>query len=523
MAGPRLVAALSRALAPAGGARVLETHISWVILTGSHAYKIKKPVDLGFVDFRSLAKRKHFCEEELRLNRRLAPDLYLDVIAITGSEEAPVAGGAGTAIEYAVRMREFPQDALASRALARGEIGPAFVDGLAQQVAAFHDRAAAAEPRDAAAHTDAILALALRNCERLGPVADTAQVQGLAAWTRAEHARLVPTMAARLAEGRVRECHGDLHLANIAVISGRATIFDCIEFDPGLRWIDVMSEAAFLVMDFGLRGRVDLGYRFLNAYLEIAGDYAGLAVLPFYVVYRALVRAMVACERAAQLDPGPAREEALREARAHVSLAWREAYRRDAALLVTHGFSGSGKTTGSQALIETLPAVRIRTDVERKRLHGLRPQDREPAGLASSMYSPDATRRTYRHVLAHARTAAAAGFAAVADGTFLRQWQREMFRDAARELGVPFLILSFKARADSMRARIAARLTAAGDASDADLDVLDQQLVAYDPLTADELECAIAVDTEQPESSAGQWHKSVGAALASRRAAACAT
>jgi aminoglycoside phosphotransferase family enzyme/predicted kinase len=497
---PKLIASLCRLLAPAGDPQVIETHISVVILAGDYAYKIKKPVNLGFVDFSTLERRRHFCEEEIRLNRRLAPGVYLDVVAITGTEDAPSLGGDGDAIEYAVRMRAFAQDALATEALQRREIGRAFIDDLAVQVANFHAQAKTAAPRDAVAHTDAILELALRNFERMRPAAaDPARVRELCAWTRAEFARRAPAMTERLAQARVRECHGDLHLGNIAVIDDRPAIFDCIEFNDELRFIDVMSEIAFLVIDLRMRGRTDLAFRFLNAYLELTGDYDGLRVLPFYLVYRAMVRAMVACERAAQLGAGVPGDEAVAQAAAYFKVAQCCAQPANAAIIVTHGFSGSGKTTGSQLLLEALPGVRMRTDVERKRLHGLRPDNGAPAGLDASMYAQEVTLRTYRHLLALARTSVTAGFAAIADGTFLRHWQRKMFRDLAAELRTPFTIISFKAREASLRARIEERAHAAKDASDASLEVLDRQLAAYDPLAADELAFTIAVDTERPD------------------------
>jgi uncharacterized protein len=489
---PRLIASLCRLLAPAGDWRVIETHISVVILAGGQAYKIKKPVNLGFVDFSTLERRRFFCEEELRLNRRLAPGMYLDVVAITGTDDAPELGGDGDAIEYAVRMRAFPQEAIASEALQRGAIGPAFIDDLAVQLANFHAQAEAVDPGEGSSHTGTILELALRNFERMRPVVvDSSRVRELRAWTLAEFARQQPAMTQRLRRARVRECHGDLHLGNIAVIDDRPAIFDCIDFNEELRFIDVMSEIAFLVMDLRMRGRKDLAFRFLNAYLETTGDYDGLRVLPFYLVYRAMVRAMVACERANQLANTAASDGALAQAAAYFELAERCAQPADAAVIVTHGFSGSGKTTGSQSLLEALPGVRIRTDVERKREHSARPD--------APMYSPEATHWTYRHVLAQARTAVAAGFPAIADGTFLRRWQRDMFRDVAAELRIPFAIVSFKARAASMRDRIIERARAANDASDADLEVLERQLIAYDPLGADELVFTVAIDTERPD------------------------
>ena len=283
---------------------ILQTHISWVILTGTYVYKIKKPVNLGFLDFSSLEKRHRYCEEELRLNRRFAPSLYEAVVAIAGSPGHPRIGGAGDAIEYAVRMRQFAQDALASRMLADDKLTAEHIDDFAEYVAAFHAKAEVAE--DAGETAQAVMAPARENFTQLlrllHDVADQDAIRELQAWTEREHAALAAEFSARQAQGRVRECHGDLHLGNIVMIDGRLLPFDCIEFDPALRRIDVMNEVAFLVMDLLDRGRGDFAYRFLNAWLECSGDYAGLAVLRFYVVYRAMVRAKVHGLRAMQED-----------------------------------------------------------------------------------------------------------------------------------------------------------------------------------------------------------------------------
>ena len=290
------------------GVRHLETHISHVLLTGAHAYKIKKPVDLGFLDFTTLAQRKRYCEQELRLNRRLAPAIYLDVVAITGSVDRPVIGGDGPVVEYAVKMREFAQEALASRMLAAGALGAAHVDALAAEVAAFHGRVETAGEGTRFGSPDTILRVALQNFDSIRPMrddpADRERQDALRAWTEREHALRLASFERRRADGFVRECHGDLHLNNIAVIDGEVTVFDCIEFNDELRWIDVMSEIAFTTMDLADRGRPDLAHRFVNAYLESTGDYAGLAVFPFYLVYRAMVRAKIACLRLGQLRAG---------------------------------------------------------------------------------------------------------------------------------------------------------------------------------------------------------------------------
>jgi uncharacterized protein len=499
----RLVAALrsaARMHEPGARVTVLETHISFVLLTGQFAYKIKKAVNLGFLDYRTLSARRFFCEEELRLNRRLAPDVYLDIVAITGSVEAPSLGGEGPTLEYAVRMRAFAQDALASRALARGELSRRHIDALATQIAAFHREADKAPAGGALGAPPTVLRLALQNFSQLRPLlrdpADLADLEALEAWTSEHHAECAQAMARRHQQGFVRECHGDLHLGNIAVVDDAPLVFDCIEFNDEMRWIDVMNEIAFTTMDLQDRGRADLAYRFLNAYLEVTGDYDGLAVLRFYLVYRAMVRAKVARLRASQLAPGDAATALYAEYYGYIRLAKAYAKPSRPAIVITHGLAGSGKTTLSQALLETIGAVRVRTDLERKRLHALVPEDRNHAGLEAGLYAPESTRRTYLRVAALAQSATAAGYVTLVDAGFLKRWQRNRFRELAAELGVPFVIVAAVADAATLRERIVRRLHEANDASDADVAVLEHQLLTQEPLTPDELSDTVVYDAD---------------------------
>ena len=385
---------------PVERVELLETHISWVLLTGRYAYKLKKPVSLGFLDFSTLEARRTACEEELRLNRRTAPDLYLEVVPVTGTEAEPRLGGEGRAIDYAVKMREFPQDALLDRVAARGELRLELMDDLAAEVAAFHAQIARAAPGSEFGSPADVIAQARQNFDQLralGPDRESAAaLQRLAEWTEREFARRAPAFAARRDAGFVRECHGDLHLRNLLLLDGRIVPFDCIEFNAHFRWIDVMSEVAFLVMDLVDHGFATHAARFLDAYLEGTGDYAGLGCLRFYLVYRAMVRAKVAWMRGHQLPAGtPERGRAEGEFRDYLRLAERFVALERRALILTRGLSGSGKTVFSGLLVEEIGAIRVRSDVERKRLHGLAAAERTGAAVGGGIYGPDATRRTY--------------------------------------------------------------------------------------------------------------------------------
>jgi uncharacterized protein len=501
----RLVSSLRDAAlsgAESGHVFLIETHISYVLLTGQFAYKIKKAVELGFLDFRSLAARHHYCEEELRLNRRLAPTLYLDVVEITGSVEAPVLGGAGPVIEYAVKMREFPQEALASRALVRGELSAAHIDTLAAKVATFHQTAFVAAAGGPHGNPDEVLCTALQNFVQIrrleDPHTEVADLAALAAWTERQHAACAASMVRRRGEGFVRECHGDLHLGNIAFFERELTIFDCIEFSEKMRWIDVMSEVAFMVMDLRDRGRPDFAHRFLNDYIEITGDYDGLDVLRFYLVYRAMVRAKISRLRAEQLILGDAKTAALDEYRGYLAIAKHYAQPPRPAIIITHGLAGSGKSTLSQALLEMIGAVRIRTDVERKRIHGLPATARDRSAIDAGLYAREATRETYLRALQLARNATAAGWKVIVDAAFLMRWQRRLFRDLASELDIPFIVITLVAPDATLRERITRRLDDAHEASDATLAVLEHQLQTQEPLAPDELGYTLAYDAQAP-------------------------
>ncbi|HET8759679.1 MAG TPA: AAA family ATPase [Nitrospiria bacterium] len=479
---------------------VIETHISWVLLTGPYAYKLKKPVDFGFVNFTTLERRKFFCGEELRLNQRLAPAWYLDVVPITGTVDGPRLRGAGPAIEYAVKMKQFPQDARLDLVLARGALTPERLDAEVSAIAEFHGRAAVAAVDSPFGTPERIANRVQENLatirEHLADPGDLPLVERLDSRARDEHAALARTFAARKRDGFIRECHGDLHLGNMAWVDGRPLIFDCIEFNDDLRWIDVMSEFAFLVMDLDHRDAAALARRALNAYLEATGDYAGLRVLPYYYAYRSLVRAKVACLRLRQGDPDPAARAATRrELRGYLDLAAGPSTSDRPVLIMTHGVSGSGKTHVAQAVVEALGAVRIRSDVERKRLAGLSPRSRAGSEPGGGIYSRELTERTYARLGDLAGMSLDAGYPVVVDATFLKRAQRDGLRAVARSHAAPCVILAAQAPESVLRERIVARAQHGRDASDADLAVLDGQLRSMDPLATDEQGIAVTVDT----------------------------
>lgn len=474
----------------------IDTHISTVLLAGDFAYKIKKPVDLGFLDFSTLAKRHHACLEEVRLNRRTAPQLYLDVVPIVATPAgARVGMVGGSPIEYAVRMHRFDPGCTLDHVAARGQLTGELIDHLADVVARLHAEAVVAPPGFGTSGTARRLTDAgigsIR--DQVQSASDRARLDALAAWATAEWRARAAQMDARAAAGFVRECHGDLHLANIVLLDDAPVPFDGIEFSDELRFIDVICDVAFTFMDLTDHGVPRLAWRFVGRYLEQTGDYEGLSLLRYYAVYRALVRAEVALIRHRQ--PQLKRQVRLRE---HTSfeqyLALAERLRRPGpqVLVVMTGLSGSGKSTVAIELAQRLGGVRIRSDVERKRLYGFAPQDRTGGGV----YTPEATARTYDRMAQVARATLEAGVPAVVDAAFLKRMERDRFRALARELGVRFTIVACEAPADILRARVVARHRAGGDASEADVDVLERQF-EWQERPADDEEADLArLDTQ---------------------------
>jgi hypothetical protein len=474
-----LVDALRRRLEADGGEPVeaIETHISRVLLAGDMAYKVKKPVRLPFLDFSTLEARRRFCHDELRLNRRLAPALYLDVVDIHGPADAPSFGGDGPVVEVALRMRRFAPGALLSERLAAGTLEPAQLDRLALRLAAFH-RDAPPAPRPSP-YGSAPLITTQAHAAFEAACGGRDDCATLGAWMQAQAHALAPVWEQRRRDGFVRECHGDLHLANAVVLDDGPTAFDCIEFDLALRFIDIQSDMAFLAMDLMAHGRPDLAWRCLNGWLDATGDHEGLPVLRWYLVYRALVRAEVALLRGAEADADTYRR-----------LARRLSAHDDARLLVTHGLPGAGKSFVSQRISQVAGAVWLRSDVERKRLFGLDVLDRSST---AAVYAPGATARTYGRLRDLARTALRAGHPTIVDAAFLRRHERDAFRALARELPVPFTILDCQAPLDVLRERVRARQRRRDDPSEADEAVLERLHAAQEPLADDEAAVALRV------------------------------
>jgi len=460
--------------------QVIETHISWVLLTGPYVYKIKKPMNFGFLDFTTLAAREHFCQQELKLNQRLTHDLYLDVLPITGTAEAPQLGGEGDAIEFALKIRQFPQDGLLSVLQAKGELTTAHIDDMARQIAEFHTSTPRVPSENPLGSPEYAMAPVSQNFEQILPFltekADLVQLSALEAWANASYARLQPLMARRKADGFIRECHGDIHLGNITLIDGKVVIFDCIEFNEPFRMTDVYADIGFLAMDLEDRGLKSLSRRLISQYLEHTGDYEGLELLNFYKAYRALVRAKVALFSLSADADHVQRATTLRQYRNYANLAESYSAIPSNFLAITHGVSAVGKSHVAMRLVEALGAVRLRSDVERKRLFG----------DSQNLYASDVSAATYKRLNELAAVVLHAGFPVVIDATFLKFDQRQATAQVAENTGTPFLIVDCAAPKAVIQGWLAQRQALNNDPSDATMDVIEAQLANREPLTADE-------------------------------------
>ncbi len=487
-----LVDALARQFEAAGQpTERFETHISIVLLAGDFAYKFKKPVDFGFLDFSTLARRAHFCALELTLNRRHAPALYVDVLPVT---DGPTLNGPGEPIEYALRMRRFATAERLDQVLLRGALARDELAAIASALADTHARAHAA-PAPVSSIFGAPTLVRRQMLDGLSVLLDALpHGDGFVGALEALCISHVAAIEDRLQRGHVRDCHGDLHLSNIVRFEGRWLPFDCIEFSDELRYIDTASDLAFLLMDLDVRGHGADANRLLNEYLTVSGDFGALSVLNLYCVYRSVVRAKVARLQQGAAPAGDS--EAGRRVRAHIALARRYLARTPpAALYITHGVSGSGKSWLAARIAGARGFVHVRSDYERRRLAGLALNAASHSGIDGGLYATATTDATYERLAQIAMTTLRAGYTALIDASFLRARHRAALEAVARECGARFGILDCDAPESVLRERIVARRQAGRDPSEATLAVLDYQLRTRDALTTRERAHALTAAT----------------------------
>ena len=488
---------------PVDNFTLIETHISYVLLTGFFAYKFKKNINLGFLDFSTLEKRKFYLDEEYRLNKRLAPDLYLGVLPITGSTSKPsLTDKDNSIIEYALKMVQFPVEDQFDNLLDKNKILPKHIDDLAKEIATFHTSLVPAGMDTDYGNVDQIRYPVMENFDQINPEIGEEDLQStltpLKDWSADQLDQLDQNFRQRKQHGFIRECHGDMHLSNMVLINNKVVIFDCIEFNETFRWIDVISEIAFALMDLDFRKRHDLANRLLNTYLESTGDYESVNCLNFYRIYRSMVRAKVADIQRKQTRDSSSRKQLTQKLFDHVSLA--NSYRQKKQptfLCITHGFSGSGKTTYTEQLVDLSGAIRIRSDVERKRLFDLKAETHAGDQVELGLYTSDASKNTYAQLAKLTRLVINAGYSVIVDATFLNFDKRKLFNDIAEDKCLPYRILDFTASVSTLEKRIIERNRIGLDASDADLAVLKFQLGNHDALSDNEKQYTLLINTEK--------------------------
>jgi len=507
---------------PPGRIELAQTHLSFVFLTDRLVYKVKKPVDFGFVDYTSLERRRHFCQREVELNRRLCPQVYLGVAAIYRDSQGglrlspPGEIPPGEVVEYAVVMRRLPAEAHLDALLNRGQVSEAMLAQVAARLARFHAAAETNEDIAAYGRLEAIRFNHQENFQQteryLGVTITPEQFQAIRDYAYSFMEANAPLFQRRLEQGRVRDGHGDLHAAHIC-FGDDLYIYDCIEFTERFRYLDVASDIAFLAMDLDYHGRPDLSRAFAEAYIQESADPEVAALLPFYKCYRAYVRGKV---DSFQLDdpqvPPEARERARQRARRYFRLAYSYTLGLPRpSLLLTVGLIGTGKSTLARALAHRLGLALVSSDEVRKQLSGLAPQERRLEPFQRGIYSPEASRLTYQEMFRRAREHLAQGRSVILDASFRRREERRHALEVARSLGVELWAIECVAPESVIRERLERRAREWPDASDARWELYPQIKAEFEPVRELPPECHLVVDCARP---LGEALDSVLAAIA---------
>jgi hypothetical protein len=474
---------------------LVQTHISYVFLTGDYAYKVKKEVNLGFVDFSSLEKRKEFLLTEIRLNRQVAPDLYLEVLPITLRGDRFILGGTEEPVEYVSKMRQFPQENLFDNLLAKNRLSMERITELAKVVADFHQHTTTNDYIASFGTVSTIKAAFdenyLQSQKYVGEIQTQQQLEETRTFTDNFFAQKEDLLRSRVDNHKIKECHGDLHLRNICLWQDKIQLFDRIEFSELFRFVDVMYDVAFVVMDFDARGHQDFGNIFLNTYVEQTGDWEGLQVLPLYLSRQAYVRAKVTSFLLD--DPSIAedvKQQSAKTAADYYKLAWQYTQTSQGKLMLMSGLSGSGKTTVAKQLAKNINAIHIRSDAVRKHLAGISLDDRG----GDSIYTAEMSHKTYARLLELGLLLASQGFPVILDAKYDRLKDRREAIAAANKQGIPLQIVHCTAPESVLRDRLSKRK---GDISDATVDLLSRQQAETDPFTDAELAYVREVDTSK--------------------------
>jgi aminoglycoside phosphotransferase family enzyme/predicted kinase len=470
---------------PVEAIEYIQTHISSVFLTGDYAYKLKKPVDFGFLDFSTPELRRRFCEAEVELNRRLAPAVYLRVDPITLSEGRPTLGGTGEAVDWLVVMRQMDTERLGPNVLARGELDERLIDQIVDTLVPFYENAATGSGVDRYGTVEGVKFNTDENfeqtAEHVGTALSRRRYDEIRDYTDSFFRDRQDLFERRIAEGRVRESHGDLHLGNI-FFEDEPVIFDCIEFNERLRCGDVAVDLGFLAMDLDFRGRPELAQRLVDRYVERSGDRELRELMDFYQCYRAYVRGKIACFTAA--DPGleeEGRYEHTDLARRYFRLAHRYAGGSSRpTLLVVFGLVGTGKTSLATRLEQAHGWHLVSSDSVRKQLAGVGEDTRMYLPYDVGIYSPEMSRKTYDEMCRQAESLLTADLPVVVDGCFKRQSERLAVIETAERVGADVIFLQSTCEPDEQRRRLEKRQQTE-TRSDGRIDLIEPQLRDFDP------------------------------------------
>jgi len=486
--------------------QLIQTHVSYVVLTGEYAYKSKKAVDFGFLNYSTIDLRRHFCQEELRLNRQGAAELYLEVLPVTQTGTQFHLNGDGEPVEYLVKMRQFPQDTLLMALFERGELDEALLVELAKTIASFHAKAATNDYIRSFGTVEQVRQAIDQNYEQSEKYIGIAQTQeqfdGCRTYTDRLFAEHQDWFDRRIAQDKIRECHGDLHLNNICYWNDQLLLFDCIEFNEPFRFVDVMFDIAYVVRDLDSRQRQDLSTIFLNTYFEQTGDWEGLQILPFYVNRQTYVRAKILSfllDDPAISTADKAQSQAT--AAQFYRQAWSYCQPQQGRIILMSGLSGAGKSTTARYLASKTQAVHLRSDAVRKHLGGIAVQDRG----GSELYTPEMTEKTYARLLQLGVMLAQQGYTVILDAKYDRQTFRQAAIEQAQSEQIPLQIFYCDAPAEVRRDRLVGRK---GDIADATVDLMPEQ--HFEPFTEAEQAYVRVLNTtesieQQLEAAVKEW------------------
>ncbi|BAY95399.1 MULTISPECIES: bifunctional aminoglycoside phosphotransferase/ATP-binding protein [unclassified Tolypothrix] len=477
--------------------QLIQTHVSYVLLTGDYVYKLKKPVNFGFLDYSTLEKRQHFCQEELRLNQRGAGELYLEVLPLTLESEQYHLGGTGEAVEYTLKMRQFPQEALFSSLFEQGKLNETHLEELGRIVAQYHAKTETNDYIRSFGEVPKVREAFDENYVQtekyIGGPQTQEQFDETKAYTERFFAERGELFASRIKNNYIRECHGDLHLRNIALWHNQILLFDCIEFNEPFRFVDVMFDIAYAVMDLEAQQRKDLSNAYLNTYVEQTGDWEGLQILPIYLIRQSYVRAKVT---SFLLDdpavPDAVKEQATKTAATYYQLAWEYTKPKQGQLFLMSGLSGSGKSTTARSLAREIGAIHLRSDAVRKHLAGIPLMERG----GDEIYTPEMTQKTYARLLELGTILANQGFSVILDAKYDQQQLRQEAITQAEKHQIPLQIIQCTAPLEVVQERLLKRT---GDIADATADLLASQIKLFEEFTETEKPYLKILDTTQPQ------------------------